>query len=54
MSYNYKVAIGFGWIKKIDEKGENHYTVVSPEGQILADYVKIHPFSYSGEDKYYN
>ena len=54
MAYSYNVAIGFGWIKGAGEKGENHYTVISPDGQILADYVKMHPFSYSGEDKYYN
>ena len=54
MSYNNKVAVGFGWIKGSGEKGENHYTVISPDGDILADYVKMHPFSYSGEDKFYN
>lgn len=30
--------------------GENHYTVISREGEVLSDYVKMHPFSYSGED----
>lgn len=54
MSYSYNVAVGFGWIKRAGEKGENHYTVISPRGEILADYVKMHPFSYSSEDKYYN
>ncbi|MDD7642174.1 MAG: carbon-nitrogen family hydrolase [bacterium] len=33
--------------------GENHYTVISREGEILSDYVKMHPFSYSGEDLYF-
>ena len=54
LSYSYNIAIGFGWIKSVGDKGENHYTVISPDGDILADYVKMHPFSYSGEDKYYN
>lgn len=31
--------------------GENHYTVISREGEVLSDYVKMHPFSYSGEDR---
>lgn len=53
LSAHYGIAVGFGWINKAGEKGENHYTVVSPSGEKLADYVKIHPFSYSGEDKYY-
>ncbi len=54
LSKKYCIAVGFGWVNKTGEKGENHYTVVSPEEIILADYVKIHPFSYSGEDKYFN
>ena len=33
--------------------GENHYTVINQEGEVLSDYVKIHPFSYSGEDRYF-
>lgn len=50
----HSIAVGFGWIGKNGEKGENHYTVVSPDEEVLADYVKMHPFSYSNEDKYYN
>lgn len=46
----YGIAVGFGWVKKTGEKGENHYTVMDKNGTILADYVKIHPFSFSGED----
>lgn len=47
----YNMAIAFGWVKDREEKSENHYTIVSKEGNIISDYVKIHPFSYSGEDK---
>ncbi|MCM1273652.1 MAG: carbon-nitrogen family hydrolase [Clostridium sp.] len=50
------IAIGFGWVKKgadADELCENHYTIVSDKGEILLDYAKLHPFSYSGEDKYF-
>ena len=46
----YGIAAGFGWVKKHADKGENHYTVVDENGAVLADYVKIHPFSYSGEN----
>lgn len=49
----YNVSIGFGWVKDCGEKSENHYTVVNNIGEILSDYVKIHPFSYSGEDVYF-
>ena len=33
--------------------GTNHYTVISAQGEIMSDYVKMHPFSYSGEDRYF-
>ena len=33
--------------------GENHYTVINREGAVLSDYVKMHPFSCSGEDRYF-
>lgn len=46
-------AIGFGWVYKSEDKAENHYTFVNSNGEILSDYIKIHPFSYSGEDKYF-
>lgn len=49
LARQYVIAIGFGWAKKNGEKGENHYTVVDETGSVLADYIKIHPFSYSGE-----
>ncbi len=47
----YGAAVGFGWVRDTGEKAENHYTVVDRDGGILSDYVKIHPFSYSGEDQ---
>ena len=49
----YGIAIAFGWVKQNGEKGENHYTVLDKTGCILADYIKIHPFSYSGENNYF-
>lgn len=49
----YKIAIGFGWVKDCGEKSENHYTIVDKKGELLSDYVKIHPFSYMGENQYF-
>lgn len=49
----YNIAVGFGWVKKTNGLGENHYTVLNSKGEVLADYIKIHPFSYGNEDKYY-
>lgn len=47
----YDLAIGFGWVRDCGEKSENHYTVVNRKGEIISDYIKIHPFSFSGEDQ---
>ena len=49
----YGIAAGFGWVKKNADKGENHYTVLDETGAVLADYVKLHPFSFSGEDQFF-
>lgn len=47
----YQMCIGFGWVKDCGERCENHYTIVDNIGNIVSDYAKLHPFSYSGEDK---
>jgi predicted amidohydrolase len=47
----HQITIGFGWAKPNGYKLENHYTVIGPDGTILSDYIKIHPFTYAGEDK---
>lgn len=54
LAVRHKAAIGFGWVRNTDDKCENVYTVVDSSGRIISDYVKIHPFSYSGEDKYFS
>ena len=46
-----QIAVGFGWTKLRGGRGENHYTVVDDMGRVTADYIKLHPFSYLGEDK---
>ena len=57
LSNEHQIYIGFGWVKLIElnneRKGENHYTIVSPEGKVILDYVKCHPFSYSGENVHF-
>lgn len=47
------IAVGFGWTEKTKDKAKNHYTVVDRRGRILGDYVKIHPFSYADEQRYF-
>lgn len=55
LACRYKTGIGFGWTGTDSEMpgrpARNHYTVVDEEGRILADYIKIHPFSYGGESR---
>lgn len=53
ISKDNSIIIGFGWVKKSFGKAENHYSIISPSGDIISDYVKIHPFSFSGEDRYF-
>ena len=53
LAQQYHISVGFGWVKDCIEtcgKCENHYTVVDSAGNVLSDYAKLHPFSYSGED----
>lgn len=49
----YHMGIVFGVIFLEDGKAKNHSIVLDKQGQILADYAKIHPFSYGAEAKYY-
>lgn len=48
--------IAFGYIYKGYNltKGKNNYVLVSPEGKLIYEYSKIHPFSYGLEAKYYD
>lgn len=48
------IYIGIGWTRDCGDKAENVYTIVDNSGKVAAEYTKIHPFSYSGEDKYFN
>ncbi len=53
MAKKNKVSVGFGWVKKTEGKCQNVYTILNDEGEVISSYAKIHPFSYSGEDKYF-
>jgi omega-amidase len=46
-------TIGIGWVKKTEPLCENHYSIVTPDGSIAMDYVKIHPFSYGEEHAHF-
>ncbi len=48
------ITIGFGWTEmQSDNVSYNHYSFISSNGDIILDYIKIHPFSYAGEDLYF-
>ncbi|MBQ9518938.1 MAG: carbon-nitrogen family hydrolase [Firmicutes bacterium] len=49
----YNIAVGFGWTKKTGDKAKNNYTVLDKKGGVIAEYTKMHPFSFAGEDKYF-
>ena len=53
LAKEYNINIGFGWVKKDDEGYHNIYSIVNRNGKEVADYAKIHPFSYSKEDLFY-
>lgn len=52
-SKQYKIFLGIGYVENGNEKSKNHFAVLNPLGEIIADYVKIHPFSYGDEGNYY-
>lgn len=53
MSIKYNINICFGYGKPYNDKCKNTLCVISKEKKKLAEYTKIHPFSFDGEDKYY-
>lgn len=53
LSEKYNISIGIGWVKQDNALAENHYSVITPDRGEVSDYVKLHPFSYSGEDKFF-
>lgn len=57
LSEKYDIAIGFGWAalpEKEGEKGKNVFSVVDNTGKLIAEYEKIHPFTYGGESDVYD
>ena len=48
-----RIRIGIGWVKLNGNKGENHYTIIGKDGEVLSDYTKIHPFSFAEEDYFF-
>lgn len=53
MAQKYSVHIFAGIIELNENKYYNSLIQINPEGKLLKTYRKIHPFSYSTEDKHY-
>lgn len=47
------IAIAFGMVFRKDDKATNNLIILDKRGSLLANYSKIHPFSFSGENNYY-
>lgn len=55
MAQQYHIAIGFGWaaVGEGTKKGTNRFTIIDALGKKLAEYSKLHPFTYGKESVYY-
>lgn len=49
----YGLTIGIGYVEYREPKSYNRYAIVSPDGAILTDYRKIHPFTFGTESVHY-
>lgn len=49
----YQLFIGIGYVEYCEPKSFNRYAVFSPSGELLADYKKIHPFTFGTEAVHY-
>lgn len=49
----YGLYIGVGYVEYREPKSYNRYAILSPEGEILTDYRKIHPFTFGTEPLHY-
>lgn len=48
-----KISVGFGLVLKKEDKAANHFIILDEKGNIIANYEKIHPFSFGEESEYF-
>jgi len=53
MANKYCISIIFGVVFSVQDRSTNNLVFIKKNGQLGSKYIKIHPFSYSGEDKVY-
>lgn len=54
LSLQYAISIAFGVVIKEGDRALNRLYVTDKRGEILTHYSKIHPFSFSGENRYFS
>lgn len=54
LSKQFNIGIVFGVVIQNEHKALNKSIFVDIEGEVLGDYTKIHPFSFAGENKFFN
>ena len=54
LAKKFNIAIIFGVVIKDGAKALNKSVFVNRSGEVVASYAKIHPFSFAGEDRYFN
>ncbi len=61
LAKQYRIAIGYGWaalpdgtgMADGDSRGTNRFSLLDSQGNRIAEYVKIHPFTFGGELEQY-
>lgn len=54
LAVNYQIAIGFGWAALPEgkqKKATNRFTLIDSQGLTIAEYCKLHPFTYGRESE---
>lgn len=54
LAQEFQIAIVFGAVFKDGDKATNNALLVDCVGAIKASYIKMHPFTFAGEDKMFN
>ncbi|WP_345980667.1 nitrilase-related carbon-nitrogen hydrolase [Sulfurimonas sp. HSL3-2] len=54
LSEKYSLAIVFGVVIQDGKKALNKSILIDTSGKVGGEYSKVHPFSFAGEDKYFN
>lgn len=50
----FNIGMVFGVVIQDENKALNKSIFVDSSGKVLGDYTKVHPFSFAGEDKFFN